>query len=143
MNYYVKAECMFQVQFYDVDQMKVVYHGNYINYFEMGRSALLDKVHFNYTVMEEIGYAFPVVDVRIKYIHSLRFHDTGKIIAYLTEYENCIKIKYEIYNAKSGELCTKGETTQMCVRIADNATQFVCPAVLLERVRAVQACPHE
>lgn len=143
MRYYVKAECTFQVHFYDVDQMKVVYHGNYVNYFEMGRSALLDKINFNYAVMEETGYAFPVVDMRIKYMHSLRFHDTGRVVAYLTEYENCIKIKYEIFNAATGELCTKGETTQMCVRLADNATQYECPSLLLKRVQVAQDCPQE
>ena len=77
---------------------------------------------------------FPVVDIKVKYLHSLRFGEKARVVAGLTEYENCIKITYEIYNAETGELCTKAESTQMAVEIKTMETKFVCPKVFIERV---------
>ena len=92
-------------------------------------------VDFGYLVMEKEGTAFPVVDMKLKYIKSLRFGDTAKVVSYLTEYENCIKIKYEIYNAGSGELCTRAESTQMAMKIESGESSIVCPQKLIDNVR--------
>ena len=61
-NAKICEEIVFPVEFYDVDSMRVVYHGNYVNYMEKGRCALLDKIGFGYHEMEKAGYMFPVVD---------------------------------------------------------------------------------
>ncbi len=137
MKAFVEEEIVFPVEFYDVDSMKVVWHGNYVKYMEKGRCALLDKIGFGYLEMEKEGVAFPVVDVKLKYKKSLRFGDKVRVVSSLTEYENCIKISYEIYNAKTGELCTKGESTQMAVEISSMETKFVCPKVFVDKVEAL------
>ena len=135
MEYFVKNEITFPVEFYDVDTMRVVWHGNYVKYMEKARCALLDSVNFGYLEMEKCGTAFPVVDMKLKYVRSLRFGDTARVLSYLTEYENCIKIKYEIYNAKTGELCTKAESTQMAMSIATSESSIVCPQIFIDNVR--------
>lgn len=135
MEYFVKNEIIFPVEFYDVDTMRVVWHGNYVKYMEKARCALLDSVNFGYLEMEKCGTAFPVVDMKLKYVRSLRFGDTARVVSYLTEYENCIKIKYEIYNAKTGELCTKAESTQMAMSIATSESSIVCPQIFIDNVR--------
>ena len=137
MKALVKEEIVFPVEFYDVDSMKVVWHGNYVKYMEKGRCALFDKIGFGYLEMEKEGVAFPVVDVKLKYKKSLRFGDKVRVVSSLTEYENCIKIAYEIYNAQTGELCTKGESTQMAVEISSMETKFVCPKVFVDKVEAL------
>ncbi len=137
MNALVREEIVFPVEFYDVDSMKVVWHGNYVKYMEKGRCALLDKIGFGYLEMEKEGVAFPVVDVKLKYKKSLRFGDKVRVVSSLTEYENCIKIAYEIYNAQTEELCTKGESTQMAVEISSMETKFVCPKVFVDKVEAL------
>ncbi|MCI1208880.1 MAG: acyl-CoA thioesterase [Treponema sp.] len=124
----------FKIEFYDVDSMKIVWHGNYIKYFEKARCTLLDKIGYTYSDMLKSDYAFPVTDVRVKYIRPLMFGDTVRINATLIEYENRIKIKYEIYNDKTGILSTKGESTQMAVKIATRETCFVCPDELIKKV---------
>ncbi len=135
MDYYVKNEITFPVEFYDVDTMRVVWHGNYVKYMEKARCALLNSVNFGYLEMEKCGTAFPVVDMKLKYVRSLRFGDTVRVVSYLTEYENCIKIKYEIYNAESGELCTKAESTQMAMSIATSESSIVCPQIFIDNVK--------
>ena len=130
----LSSEIEFKVDFNDCDPMKIVWHGNYINYFERARCALLDKIGYNYIAMEESGYLFPVAEVKAKYIKSLRFGDVCRAKATLVEYENMIKIDFELYNAKSGELTTKGSVSQMCVEAKSGETQFVCPKIWTEKV---------
>jgi acyl-CoA thioester hydrolase len=131
----ISAEIEFTVEFYDVDSMQIVWHGNYIKYFEKARCALLGKIGYGYIEMEESGWAFPVTAISAKYISPLAFRDRVRAKAILVEYENCLKIKYELYNAETGRLCTKGESTQMTVEIASGESRFVCPKILLDKVR--------
>ena len=118
MNQSISAEIEFTVEFYDVDSMNIVYHGNYFKYFEKARCALLAKIGYGYLDMKESGWAFPVTSISAKYISPFGFLDRIRAKAVLTEYENCIKIRYELYNAKTDKLCTKGESTQMAVNIS-------------------------
>ena len=135
----LSTEIEFKVDFFEVDSMKIVWHGNYINYFERARCALLDKIGYNYIAMEDSGYSYPVVDVRIKYVRSLHFGDTCRAKATLAEYENMIKIQFELYNAKTGKLTTKGSVTQMCIDTRTGETQFVLPKVWTEKVEKLLA----
>ena len=63
--------------------------------------------------------------------------DRVRAVATLVEWENCIKIKYEFYNVKTGELTTKAESTQMGVNIASGETMFVCPEIFVKKVEAM------
>jgi acyl-CoA thioester hydrolase len=133
----INAEIEFTVEFYDVDSMRIVWHGNYIKYFEKVRCALLEKIGYNYSDMEKSGWGFPVAGLSAKYVNSLRFRDRVRATAQLTEYENCIKIKYELYNAETGQLCTKGDSTQMAVNMETGESSMVCPPVFTDKVEAL------
>jgi acyl-CoA thioester hydrolase len=125
------------VEFFDLDSMRVVWHGNYFNYFEIGRRVLLEKIGYNYDDMEEAGFIFPVVEAKVKYLGPLRFLDIAKIKAVLMEYENCLRISYEVRNAQTGALCTKAVTTQMAYNFKANESYYVCPRDLIEKVEAL------
>jgi acyl-CoA thioester hydrolase len=131
------AELEFGVEFYDVDPMQIVWHGNYIKYFEKARCALLDTIGYGYTRMRDSGFAFPVTGISVKYISPFKLGDRVRARAILDEYENCIKIKYELFNARTGELCTKGSSTQMAYDIAANTSRFSCPQIFIEKVEAL------
>ncbi|MBR4448979.1 MAG: acyl-CoA thioesterase [Treponema sp.] len=124
----------FKIDFFEVDSMRIVWHGNYINYFERARCAFLDKIGYNYIAMEESGYIFPVTEVKCKYVKSLHFGDMCRAKAILVEYENMIKFNFELYNAKTGELTTKGSVSQMCIDAKTGETQFVCPQIWRDKV---------
>lgn len=111
--YNIWAEEEITVEFYDVDPLRVVWHGNYIHYFEIGRRCLLEKIGYDYSQMEESGFAFPVTKISAKYIGSLHYRDRARIKAILVEYENLLKIRYEIRNAQTGQIITKGTSSQM------------------------------
>jgi acyl-CoA thioester hydrolase len=134
-NLTAEVECT--VEFYDVDSMEVVWHGNYIKYFEKARCALLNKIGYGYREMKASGYAFPVIDLSLKYIKPLCFGDRVRIKAVLDEYENRIRIKYELSHPETGEITTRGVTTQMAYHIAARESCFVCPRVFTDKVETL------
>ena len=132
--YNIYAEAEITVEFYDLDPLRIVWHGNYVNYFEVGRRALLQKIGYSYDEMEKSGYAFPVIEISAKYLSSLRLNDRAIVKAILMEYENRLLIRYEIRNAQTGVLSAKGSSTQMAFDIKTNDSCFVCPSILIQKV---------
>ncbi|MDR0599436.1 MAG: acyl-CoA thioesterase [Treponema sp.] len=130
----ISAGTEFTVEFYEVDSMEVVWHGNYVNYLERARRALLDHIGYGYGEMKESGYAFPVTGLSLKFIRPLRFGDRVRARAVLEEYENRIRIKYELFNAVTGELTTRGTSTQMAIDMVKGESRFTCPRVFIDRV---------
>ena len=135
--YNIFAEAEIIVEFNDLDPMKIVWHANYFNFFEIARRTLLEKIDYDYNQMEESGYAFPVIEISAKYLASLRYKDRAIVKAVLMDYENCLKIKYEIRNSATGEITTKGVSTQMAVDIKKQESCFVCPKILVDKVEAL------
>jgi len=125
-------------QFYHLDPMEVVWHGNYIRFFEQARCALLDRIEFNYPQMRDAGYAWPVVDMRLKFIRPVRFGQNIDVEARLTEYENRLKIEYKVSDSASGERLTKGYTIQVAVDIETQEMLFESPPALINKVKAAQ-----
>lgn len=126
-----------EVAFYDVDSMRVVWHGNYVKYLEVGRCELLKLLDYNYTQMEASGYAWPIVDMRLKYVASARLHDIIVITAGLVEWENRLKIEYVIKDKATGKVLTKGYSIQVALDIASGEMQYQSPSVLLDKVKAI------
>lgn len=131
----ISADVIVKAQFYDLDPMEVVWHGNYVRYLEQARCALLDKIEFNYREMSQTPYIWPVVDMRIKYVRPIRFAQEVRVTATMAEYENRIKIKYLLADAATGETLTKAFTIQVAVDGASGELLFESPTILLEKVR--------
>ena len=135
-DFYVADEKKVTAEFFDVDAMNIVWHGNYVKFMEVARCSLLDKIGYGYKEMIKDGFAYPVTSINLKYVRSVYFSDTVNIKTYLVEYENCIKIKYEIFNEK-GELCTKAESTQMALKLETNESCFECFPTFIQRVEKI------
>jgi acyl-CoA thioester hydrolase len=129
-----RAEAEIQVQFFDLDPMEVVWHGHYVKYLEMARCALLDTIDYNYAQMKDSGYAWPVIDMRLRYIDSATFGQRLKLRAEIVEWENRLKIDYLITDAASGRRLLRGSTTQVAVDMVTREMCFVSPAVLFRKL---------
>lgn len=129
----LQASVDIQVPFHDVDLMGVAWHGHYVKYFEVARCAMLDQIDYNYPQMKDSGYAWPVIDMRIRYPSSARFCDTITVTARLSEWENRMKIDYEIHN-QSGERLTRGYTIQVAVDVKTGEMCFESPPVLFKKL---------
>ncbi|WP_374436190.1 acyl-CoA thioesterase [Inhella sp.] len=120
--------------FHDLDPMHIVWHGRYVQYLEIARSALMQRFDYDYPQMKASGYAWPIVDLHLKYVRPAEYGMKLIVRAAITEYENRLKVEYRIRDAATGKVLTKGHTIQVAVRWETGELQFVCPPVLWERL---------
>ena len=133
----ISAEAIAKIQFYDVDAMQVVWHGNYARFLELARCALLEKIGYSYPEMARSGYFWPIVDMRIKYVRPVRMAQKIRLTATLLEYENRLRIDYRIVDAVSGDLLSKAQTTQLAVAVGTGQLEFNSPNELVDKVRVL------
>jgi len=128
------AEVEIDVQFFDLDPMEIVWHGNYVKYLEIVRCALLDKIGYNYPQMKESGYLWPVIDMQLRYVGPATFGQKLRLRADLVEWENRMKIDYLITDAASGKRLNRASTTMVAVDAASREMCFASPPVLFEKL---------
>jgi acyl-CoA thioester hydrolase len=132
------AEVEIQVQFYDLDPMEVVWHGNYVKYLEVARCALLDAIGYNYAEMKASGYMWPIIDMNLRYAAPATFGQRLLLRAEIVEWENRLRIDYLVSDAASGRRLNRASTTQVAVDIASGEMCFVSPPILFQKL-GVQA----
>jgi len=128
------TETEIDIPFFDADPMGVVWHGNYVKYFELARHDLLNKFDYGYIEMDKSGYHWPVVDLRLKYVKPARFGQKIRVTATLKEFENRLKVEYAIHDSKSGERLCKGHSIQVAVDKATGEMCYESPRILLQRL---------
>jgi len=127
------------VPFFDVDTLHVVWHGHYVKYLEVARCALLDHIGHNCVQMRESGYAWPVIDLQLRYVRGAVFGQRINVRANLVEWENRLKVNYLITDLASGERLTRASTVQVAVNIASHEMQLASPKVFVDAVEKVLA----
>ncbi|CAN5922229.1 acyl-CoA thioesterase [soil metagenome] len=132
----ISTEITLRTQFYDLDPMNIVWHGNYVRFLEQARSALLSGIGFGYREMEASGFAWPIVDMSIKYVRPLRLSQEFIVRATLTEYENRLCVEYRLFDAGTRDVLTKARTVQAAVSITTGEMSFESPPELIACVRS-------
>ncbi|BFT60835.1 thioesterase family protein [Pseudomonas moorei] len=127
------------VPFFDVDSMNVVWHGHYVKYLEVARCALLDKIGHNYSAMSDSGYAWPVIDLQLRYVRGAVFGQKLNVRANLVEWENRLKINYLISDLETGERLTRAVSVQVAVNMHNREMQLASPKVFTEAVERMLA----
>jgi len=122
-----------RIPFYDIDMAGIVWHGHYLKYFELARSALLDGIGYNYREMIDTGVLWPVVDVTIRYLQPLVLDQEILVSACLQEWKLRLVIDYRIVD-QNGIVCSKGTTVQAPVDAKTKALQIGAPELLISHV---------
>jgi acyl-CoA thioester hydrolase len=106
-----------RVRYAETDQMGVVYHGNYAQYFEMGRVEWLRNLEISYKWMEDNGIMLPVVSLNVNYKKPARYDDLLRVKT-IFKSQTSVKIEfdYEIYNEQE-ELLTIGNSILVFVNM--------------------------
>jgi acyl-CoA thioester hydrolase len=106
-----------RVRYAETDQMAVVYHGNYAQYFEMGRVEWLRNLGISYKWMEEEGIMLPLISLSMNYKKPARYDDLLTIRT-IFKSQTSVKIEfdYEIYNEEA-ELLTTGNSILVFVDV--------------------------
>jgi acyl-CoA thioester hydrolase len=98
-----------RVRYAETDQMDVVYHGNYAQYFEVARAEAIRQLGFTYKDMEALGTYMPIVELHCKYIRPAHYDDllTIKVILKELSADHRIEFHHEVYN-EAGKLLAVG-----------------------------------
>jgi len=101
-----------RVRYAETDQMNVVYHGNYAQYFEVARAEAIRKLGFTYKDMEALGTYMPITELHCKFLRPAHYDDLLSIKLLLKELPEAHKITFdhEVYN-EAGQLLTLGKVT--------------------------------
>ncbi len=104
-------ETEIRVIYADTDAMGIVYHANYIKWFEVGRNEFLRQLGYTYARMEEEGIWLPVVSVHVEYKSPGKYDDLLLIRTRLRELKGVSMVmSYEIFRKETGELLVTGYT---------------------------------
>jgi Predicted thioesterase len=134
MTAIVSATAAVSPQFYDIDPMGVVWHGNYPRFLEAGRTALLDKIGYGYSEMVASGFLWPVIDMHIRYYRPIVLHQSVEVVAGLTEWEHRLKIDYLVRDEKSGQRLCKASSMQVAVAASTQEMLWETPAAFREKL---------
>lgn len=102
-------ETKIRVRYAETDQMDVVYHGNYAQYFEVGRAESIRQLGFTYKDMEAMGVVMPIVEWHAKYMRPAHYDELLTIRTILKELPDDHRIEFhqEVYN-EAEKLLTVG-----------------------------------
>jgi acyl-CoA thioester hydrolase len=111
------GETKLRVRYAETDKMGVVYHSNFVIWFEVGRVELLRQLGFQYSDMEsEDDCHIPVVDLRVRYKAPAQYDDE---IVVRTQIKNVrsslLHFSYEIFREGDRMLLATGETMHIIV----------------------------
>jgi acyl-CoA thioester hydrolase len=96
----------------DTDRSEVVYHSNYLRYFEYGRTSLMRDAAYPYREIERSGYVYPIIDLGITFYKALYYDDLMWIHTRPINLERVkLTFDYIITHAETGEMICRGFTT--------------------------------
>lgn len=105
----IQSRSQIVVRYAETDMMGVVYHGNYLPWFEVGRTTLLKELGLPYRQLEADGYRLPVLEVSAKYLRPAVYDDTLTIVTFLRE-RPLLRIRLEYEVRRGDELLATGHT---------------------------------
>ena len=126
-----------RVRYSETDQMGVVYHGNYIPYFEIGRVEWLRNKGISYKSMEESGIGLPIVNMNITYKKSA-VYDELLTVHTVFKSQTSVKIEFDcaIYN-ESKELLTTAQFMLVFVSLK-TGKPIAPPDYILELLKTIK-----
>ncbi|MDA7558826.1 acyl-CoA thioesterase [Flavobacteriaceae bacterium] len=124
-------EIQIRVRYGETDQMGVVYHGNYSNYFEVGRLEWLRSLNISYKKMESEGVLLPVVSLAIKYKKPVYYDDLIIIQTELVKLPTAsIDFSYKLMNQQREILATASTTLAFINKIKNKPMR--CPQYIID-----------
>lgn len=121
-----------KVRFSEVDSMQVVWHGEYIRYFEDGRESFGNHYGISYRQVYDNGYTIPIVDLTCQYKQSLTFGEEAIVeTRFIQTSAAKILFDYVIYRASDETVVATGSTVQVFLN-RKNELELLNPEFYLE-----------
>ena len=134
MNYH---ETSIKVRFNEVDAYRVAWHGHYVAWMEVGRSALAGRFGLDALQLTELGYLGPVVNLEIKYLRPARFNDELTVRTRLVPGQTATLVFESIIVDGNGLKLAVGLMTHALTDL-EGVLQFQLPAAVAQRLVAMK-----
>jgi acyl-CoA thioester hydrolase len=105
----IESRAQVTVRYAETDMMGIVYHANYLPWFEIGRTTLLKEIGLPYRRLEEEGFRLPVLEVSAQYLRPALYDDRLEIVTLLAE-KPVLRIRIEYQVKRGEELLATGST---------------------------------
>ena len=128
----IESRSQIIVRYAETDMMGIVYHGNYLPWFEVGRTTLLKECCLPYRELEAQGYLLPVIELGMKFLRPAVYDDTVTIVTRLPE-KPLLRIRLEYEVRRGDELLVTGFTTHAFINKAGEPVRP--PAHLVQRMK--------
>ena len=128
-------ETRVRVRYAETDQMNVVYHGNYAQYFEVGRVEAIRALGLSYKDLELSGIIMPVVEWKARFLRPAHYDDLLTVRTIINQWplDHRIEFIQEVYNEK-GKLLTSGHVVLYFLKAA-TMEKTPMPAEMAEQLR--------
>jgi acyl-CoA thioester hydrolase len=118
-NMLLMTETLIRVRFSEIDSMGVVWHGQYLKYFEDGREDFGNKFGISYMNFYSQGILVPIVKIDCNYKRPLVYGDTALVETRFVECEAAkTKFDYTIYNNRNHEIVATGSSIQVFMNLS-------------------------
>jgi len=110
------VEATLRVRYAETDAMGIVYHTNYIVWFEVGRGEYMRQQAGDYAHLEAHSHYLPVIEVQARYLAPARYADLVTVKTRVEEARSRqVTFAYEVVMAETGQLLATGRTKHVCV----------------------------
>jgi len=117
-------ETTVRVRYKDTDRMGVVYYGNYLTFFEIGRAELMRELGAPYSKLESEGYALVVTEASVKYHANVGYDALVTVKTKIADQRGArVRFEYEVVS-EEGKLLVTGHTGHGCINSAMKPTRL-------------------
>jgi acyl-CoA thioester hydrolase len=110
----IRSRVEVTVRYAETDMMGIVYHANYLPWFEVGRTTLLKEIGVPYKRLEEEGYRLPVLEISAKYLRPAVYDDTLEIVTTVAD-RPLLRIRLDYEVRREGDLLATGTSVHAFV----------------------------
>ena len=109
------ADVDLRVRYAETDQLGIVYHANYLVWFEIGRAEYCRQNGFRYTELEDMGYRLVVAEARCRYRNAARYDDVVTVRTSLADLRRrSVTFRYVVFDRERALQLVDGETRHLC-----------------------------
>jgi acyl-CoA thioester hydrolase len=135
-------ETAITVRFNEIDAYRVAWHGHYVAWMEIGRSALAGMFGLDADQLHATGFLGPVVELRVKYLHPARFNDLITIRTRLRPSETATLLFESQIIGPDGRKLATGLTSHALTNL-EGVLQFRMPPAVADRVERMRTWLEE
>lgn len=130
----LSAKARLTIPFHDIDVMNIAWHGHYLKYFEIGRTALMQSLQLDWPDLKKEGIVMPVVEAHANYRRAIAYGQELWVEATIEEYEYPeLKVNYRLLSSDAAQVFATGWTRQIYRKIAEESSCFEVPEFIRQR----------